>query len=416
MTPSVNPPVSPRAEICAALGWKHEPATLPDSFIERVREKPPGKRIAVSDGSTPGLVWRVSPDGAHLAAWLFYRVRGSGLRRTMRIDVPLVGADGKPSLKPARRLADEYVEAVKLGRDPFAEVEAAQAKAEQERASTLRAYLAAVYAPEVFAHHARPKAAADGIRHAWESLLDKPLAAISDTDIERVLAARKKDGMAAGTLLRDYHSLGGLLNHARKRKHTVAATLEDFPPALLGEKPTSRVRYLGLLDPGEPARFEAALAAVPERTQVIIRIAWGTGMRRGEVLSLEKTQIRADHVFLPGAKQKNGRDGIVHIGPKVRAVLDAWTVRGMKGELFPAESMLALERAVERDWARLMEAAKITDFHFHDLRHDFAVRMLRAGAPLAQVRDQLRHSSISMTERYAHTVPSDTRTSVERVG
>ena len=84
------------------------------------------------------------------------------------------------------------------------------------------------------------------------------------------------------------------------------------------------------------------------------------------------------------------------------------------GELFPGDSQHWERRlsAWNRDFHALVAQAEIADFHFHDLRHDFAVRMLRAGATLAQVRDALGHSSIVVTEKYAHVVPSDVRRAV----
>ncbi len=38
--------------------------------------------------------------------------------------------------------------------------------------------------------------------------------------------------------------------------------------------------------------------------------------------------------------------------------------------------------------------------HWHDLRHEYASRLVERGVPLAQVRDLLGHASITTTERY----------------
>jgi hypothetical protein len=40
------------------------------------------------------------------------------------------------------------------------------------------------------------------------------------------------------------------------------------------------------------------------------------------------------------------------------------------------------------------------DLHWHDLRHEYASRLVERGVPLAQVRDLLGHASIITTERY----------------
>ncbi len=54
----------------------------------------------------------------------------------------------------------------------------------------------------------------------------------------------------------------------------------------------------------------------------------------------------------------------------------------------------------------------IADFRIHDLRHTCAAWLVSAGAPLSEVRDLLGHSSVTMTEKYAHLAPENVRAAV----
>src|SRR5436190_20563149 len=48
------------------------------------------------------------------------------------------------------------------------------------------------------------------------------------------------------------------------------------------------------------------------------------------------------------------------------------------------------------------EAFRRINLHWHDLRHEYASRLVESGVPLAQVRDLLGHASITTTARYDH--------------
>jgi hypothetical protein len=69
-----------------------------------------------------------------------------------------------------------------------------------------------------------------------------------------------------------------------------------------------------------------------------------------------------------------------------------------------------------RDPRRLARhLAEIENFRIHDLRHTCAAWLVSAGVPLPEVRDLLGHSTIRMTERYAHLAPENVRAAVARL-
>jgi integrase len=62
-----------------------------------------------------------------------------------------------------------------------------------------------------------------------------------------------------------------------------------------------------------------------------------------------------------------------------------------------------------------LRAAGVEDFHWHDLRHSFATWLGQSGAPLEVIRDQLGHSSISVTQKYRHVVGSEVRAALQKL-
>ena len=68
---------------------------------------------------------------------------------------------------------------------------------------------------------------------------------------------------------------------------------------------------------------------------------------------------------------------------------------------------------LRRSFRVALGKAKIDDFHFHDLRHTFATRLVQAGVDLYKVQRLLGHKSPIMTQRYAHHYPESLRDGVE---
>ena len=61
-----------------------------------------------------------------------------------------------------------------------------------------------------------------------------------------------------------------------------------------------------------------------------------------------------------------------------------------------------------------LEAAEITDFRFHDLRHTTATRLRAQGVPIEDIAKVFRHADTRMTERYATWRPAGSTTSCRR--
>jgi hypothetical protein len=65
--------------------------------------------------------------------------------------------------------------------------------------------------------------------------------------------------------------------------------------------------------------------------------------------------------------------------------------------------------------AACLQRLREIDPHWHDLRHEYASRLVEKGVPLAQVRDLLGHTSILTTERYDNQKMEALQAAVERL-
>lgn len=149
-----------------------------------------------------------------------------------------------------------------------------------------------------------------------------------------------------------------------------------------------------------------------------------TGMRRGELLSLQWSQVGVD-LFLPAGKTKARRARRVPISSRLRTVLEA-RKNDPAGEPLPpgghvfGDEMGRPHGAIKTAWRLLCSRAGIDDLHFHDLRREAGSRWMDAGVPLATIQRWLGHANISQTSKYlAATLGRDVdemRAYEERIG
>ena len=83
-----------------------------------------------------------------------------------------------------------------------------------------------------------------------------------------------------------------------------------------------------------------------------------------------------------------------------------WVICSKEGKRF---------KDLRRSFKTALRYAGIEDFRWHDQRHTFASWLVTEGVQLPEVRDLLGHSTIKMTERYAHLAPENLRAAVRRL-
>jgi integrase len=140
-----------------------------------------------------------------------------------------------------------------------------------------------------------------------------------------------------------------------------------------------------------------------------------TGARMGELYGLMWSDIDLDRGLITYRRSyeqqftKSKKVRRVRINKQLSIVLKSWRNVCPKGELdlvFPKPDGLA--RARERPPIHFedhLAGARCHAITFHDLRHTAASLMVMAGISLRSVQQMLGHSTILVTERYAHLAP-----------
>lgn len=148
----------------------------------------------------------------------------------------------------------------------------------------------------------------------------------------------------------------------------------------------------------------------------VIVFAVNTGMRMGEILVLTWTGVDLFRRTVTVFRSKNGERRTIPVNSIVLDVLKRKHAArsGITDVVFHSQAGTALDGSnIRRGLNVALRVAKISDFHFHDLRHTFATRIVQAGVDLYKVQRLLGHKSPIMTQRYAHHYPESLREGVE---
>ncbi len=172
-----------------------------------------------------------------------------------------------------------------------------------------------------------------------------------------------------------------------------------------------RRRYL--LDEEEPLLL-AACAGRLEHLRPLIVVAVGTGMRRGDQLSLRKPQADFQRSVIWVPNSKTGREYAVPMSPEVREVVLEAVKKNTESEYVfvnPATGEPYID--LKKGFAAACSAAGIRGLHWHDLRHTFGTRLAEAGCSEATISELMGHTDPKTTRRYTHGTERAKREAVE---
>ena len=370
--------------------------------------KPTEKRTEYHDETVTGLILRVSPD-LRSKVWYLSYYNHEGARRRFRI-----GTVESFELDTVKKKARNLLADISRGADPAAEKKAEKIEKEIAKNRTLRNYVEGDYWNN---HLKKLRSWKDIKRRIFLFYPDEDMAALTVSMVNKVIADRRKQGVSEHTLVKDQACLMACLNQAVQDEILEENPLKKWKKLTKGIGGNEVIRYLGQKDEvedypkGERARFLEAVANMDKRfkhTKYIVLLAYYTGMRRGEILNLQwdEVSLNTKTIHLKSDKTKSKKAHTVYLSDKAVSILKEWKeqqkVKSIKNYVFFNIETKQPFDSIKTAWNALCKRASIQDFRFHDLRHDFATRQIANGKSIYEVSAMLGHSSVKVTERYAH--------------
>ena len=156
--------------------------------------------------------------------------------------------------------------------------------------------------------------------------------------------------------------------------------------------------------------IEIFLGSIPDGPfKDLIVFYLNTGCRRGEALSLGWDDIDLDRKIITITEAKGDKSRIIPINSTLYE-----TLRKMEKNGRPFKFTKWFVTHKFKDYLKI---AKINnDLTVHSLRHTFASHLVMSGENLYTVAKLLGHSSVSVTQIYAHLAPDHLRNAVEKLG
>jgi integrase len=276
---------------------------------------------------------------------------------------------------------------------------------------------------EVGQHHA----GAVGSEHRLALLIDflgkdKLLTEITGDDVAKLVAWRRGHRGPGGHLISP-HTVNHTTEQLRKlftRAKLWGVRFEHEPRWTKYMLPVSNERVRELSD-DEAERLEAAAR---KDYWPLIAFALASGLRLNEcLLRWDEVKWSTGQIRKPG---KGDRMVTVPISSEIREIL--WPLQGhhpdmvftyvckrgehgrIKGRRYPLTYA-----GVQTMWRRLRRRSGLTGFRFHDLRHDFGTKFLRATGNLKLTQKAMNHRDIKSTLRYVHVLDEEVASGFEAV-
>ncbi len=238
-------------------------------------------------------------------------------------------------------------------------------------------------------------------------------ASITLSEVYEFMAYLSRDrALSASSRARMITSIKGLYNYLTvKTKQLAHNPVQDMDtPKLKKALP----RYLSL---EESQRLLLAVDGKnKERDYCILCLFLNCGLRISEMVGLNLTDIRADHLLIRG---KGGKERIVYLNDSSCEAINNWIVvrRGIAAIDKNALFLSARRKRMSVDAVQVMVKKTLAKagldpnaYSTHKLRHTAATLMLQNGVDVRTLQEVLGHESLNTTQIYTHIEDAELRT------
>lgn len=273
---------------------------------------------------------------------------------------------------------------------------------------------------------------------AWKSMrLDQ----ITRSEVKQLLLQKQRDGFAPATVQNIAALVSGILTHALEDELLVVN-----PALKLGRyiKKQDHRKNINPLSREQSVVFLRVVRTEFSESYAFMLTSFRTGMRQGELIGLAwadldfeacTIEVKRAYTHFDWTSPKSHKSRIVDMSDQLKeALLEHREVQRIRfdGQLpvtrLPDGKLIQLvftdrkggticaDNFRKRTFAKMIEAADIPKFRFHDIRHTYASLLLQNGESIYYVQKQMGHASITTTvDTYGHLVPGANRKAVNRL-
>ncbi|MFP3983335.1 MAG: tyrosine-type recombinase/integrase [Desulfurivibrionaceae bacterium] len=347
----------------------------------------------------PGVYYReISRQGGKGVEKMFY----VSFKRDGKKIEEKIGGQYRDNMTPAKaaRIRSDLIEGRRLTRKEEKARLEAEEKAEQDRPTLQNLW-------EEFYQAKSDNSSIEDDHWRWKAHLkpifaDKTPADLITLDIDRLRRnLLKKKSLAPATVKQVLVLLKRIINYGVQRGHCPPvdpARLHIEMPRINNEKTEDLTpeQLSNLLDAIDNAEHWKAAG--------VMKMALYTGMRKGEILSLQWNHIDLDRGFIQIKDPKGGKDTVIPMNQSAKDVL-ASLPRTDSEYVFPGRRGGKSVTGFRKPIANIKKEAGLPDDFrpCHGLRHVFASTLASSGqVDMYVLQRLLTHKNPQMTARYAH--------------